>query len=92
MDNPNILAIEWTEEIFTYAPFTNLFNATGQPSLSLPLAMSASDLPIGLQFIGRFAEELTLLQLGKQLEESVPWKDRKPPVHVGAEVTEIATT
>ncbi|MEY9975008.1 Asp-tRNA(Asn)/Glu-tRNA(Gln) amidotransferase A subunit family amidase [Lysinibacillus sp. RC46] len=48
MDNPKILAIEWTELIFTYVPFTNLFNATGQPSLSLPLAMSASDLPIGL--------------------------------------------
>ncbi|MGE7953278.1 amidase [Lysinibacillus xylanilyticus] len=91
-DNPNISAIEWTEQIFTYAPFTNLFNATGQPSLSLPLAMSASGLPIGLQFTGRFADELTLLQLGKQLEESAPWKDRKPPVHVGAEVAEIATT
>ncbi|MFJ8102996.1 hypothetical protein [Lysinibacillus sp. NPDC096212] len=48
MDNPKISAIEWTELIFTYVPFTNLFNATGQPSLSLPLAMSASDLPIGL--------------------------------------------
>jgi len=55
-DNPKISAIEWTELIFTYVPFTNLFNATGQPSLSLRLAMSASDLPIGLN-----AEELTLL-------------------------------
>jgi amidase len=90
-DNPNISAIEWTEQIFTYAPFTNLFNATGQPSLSLPLAMSASGLPIGLQFTGRFADELTLLQLGKQLEEATPWIERKPPVHVSVEVAEIAT-
>ena len=89
-NNPTISAIEWTEQIFTYAPFTNLFNATGQPSISLPLAMSASGLPIGLQFTGRFADELTLLQLGKQLEEAVPWKDRLPPVHVGTEVAEIA--
>ncbi len=81
-NNPNISAVEWTEQIFTYAPFTNLFNATGQPSLSLPLAESQSGLPIGLQMTGKFADELTLLQLGRQLEEAIPWKDRKPAVHV----------
>ncbi len=81
-NNPHISATQWTEQIFTYAPFTNLFNATGQPSLSLPLAMSKSGLPIGLQITGRFADELTLLQLGKQLEEAAPWKNRKPAVHV----------
>ncbi|MNH32075.1 6-aminohexanoate-cyclic-dimer hydrolase [compost metagenome] len=81
-NNPNISAVEWTEQIFTYAPFTNLFNATGQPSISLPLAESKSGLPIGLQMTGKFADELTLLQLGRQLEEAMPWKDRKPVVHV----------
>lgn len=81
-NNPNISAVEWTEQIFTYAPFTNLFNATGQPSISLPLAESKSGLPIGLQMTGKFADELTLLQLGRQLEEAMPWKDRQPAVHV----------
>ncbi|MFJ8515523.1 hypothetical protein [Lysinibacillus xylanilyticus] len=69
-----------------------MFNATVQPSLSLLLVMSASALPIGLQFTGRFADEVTLLRLGKHLEESAPWKDRKSAIHVGAEVVEIATT
>ena len=81
-NNPTISAEEWAEQLYTYAPFTNLFNATGQPSISLPLAMSKSNLPIGMQFTGRFADELTLLQLSKQLEEAAPWKDRKPTVHV----------
>ncbi len=31
---------------------------------------------------GKFADELTLLQLGRQLEEAMPWKGRKPAVHV----------
>ncbi len=56
--------------------------ATGQPSISLPLAESKSGLPIGLQMTGKFADELTLLQLGRQLEEAMPWKDRQPVVHV----------
>lgn len=81
-NNPNISAVEWTDQIFTYAPFTNLFNATGQPSLSLPVAESKSGLPIGLQITAKFADELTLLQLGRQLEEAMPWKDRKPKIHV----------
>ncbi|WP_246462387.1 amidase family protein [Mesorhizobium sangaii] len=31
-----------------------VFNITGQPSVSLPLAQSADGLPIGLQIVGRF--------------------------------------
>jgi len=46
------------------------------------LAESQSGLPIGLQMTGKFADELTLLQLGRQLEEAIPWKGRKPAVHV----------
>lgn len=80
-NNPSIDAKQWTEQIFTYAPFTNLFNATGQPSISLPLKTSASGLPIGMQFTGKFADEATLLQLASQLEQVLPWKDRKPLIH-----------
>src|SRR5699024_2425141 len=81
-DNPNLGAREWTEQIFDYAPFTNVFNATGQPSLSLPLKMSKNGLPIGMQFTGKFSDEATLLQLGTQLEKALPWNNRKPPIHV----------
>lgn len=80
-NNPSIDAKEWTEQIFTYAPFTNVYNATGQPSISLPLKISRSGLPIGMQFTGKYADESTLLQLGAQLEEAMPWKDIKPKIH-----------
>ena len=75
-------AEQWTTQIFTYAPFTNLFNTTGLPAISLPLTWSKDDLPIGMQFAGRFAGEATLLKLATQLEEARPWKDKHPPVHV----------
>lgn len=80
-NNPSLDAKQWTEQIFTYAPFTNLFNTTGQPAISLPLKMSRNGLPIGMQFTGRFADEATLLQLATQLEMALPWKARKPIIH-----------
>jgi amidase len=75
-------AEQWTTQIFTYAPFTNLFNTTGQPAVSMPLAWSSDGLPIGMQFVGRFAAESTLLCLASQIEKAQPWADRLPPVHV----------
>lgn len=75
-------AEQWTNQIFAYAPFTNLFNTTGLPAISLPLAWSKDGLPIGMQFAGRFADEATLLKLARQLEEARPWKDKRPSVRV----------
>jgi amidase len=60
--------------------FTPPFNMTGQPSLSLPLAQSKSNLPIAMMFTARYADEATLFRLAGQLEKEMPWKDRKPPV------------
>ena len=61
-------------------PFCAPFNFSGQPSISLPLCMSASGLPVGMQFSGRYADEATLFRLAGQLEKEQPWKDRHPPI------------
>ena len=63
--------------------FTAPFNASGSPAVSLPLGMSNDGLPIGVQFVGRDADEATLLALAAQLEEAVPWRDRQPAVKAG---------
>jgi Asp-tRNA(Asn)/Glu-tRNA(Gln) amidotransferase A subunit family amidase len=61
-----------------FAPNTQLFNATGQPAMSVPLAMSSEGLPIGIQFAARTGEDATLFRLAGQLEAVRPWSDRKP--------------
>jgi amidase len=63
-----------------YVPFTPIQNLTGQPAISLPLAMSAEGLPIGMMFSARFGDEATLFRLAAQLEKELPWAGRKPKV------------
>jgi amidase len=63
--------------VFGYTP---TFNMTGQPSMSLPLGMSADGLPIGMMFTGRYGDEATLFRLAAQLEQARPWRDRRPPI------------
>jgi amidase len=68
------------ESFFGWIPFTYPFNATGQPALSIPNGFSSAGLPIGLQIVGRPADEVTIIGLAAAFEEARPWRDRHPPV------------
>ncbi|HXQ17303.1 MAG TPA: amidase [Caulobacteraceae bacterium] len=63
--------------LFAFMPNTQAFNVTGQPAASIPLAMSAGGLPIGVQFVARQAEDALLLSLAGQLERAAPWAGRR---------------
>ncbi|RWP16094.1 MAG: amidase [Mesorhizobium sp.] len=81
--NPAVSAEEYLEADTAIGQYTSLFNVTGQPSVSLPLAQSASGLPIGIQIVARFGDEATLVRVARDLEEAKPWSHRRPKVRGG---------
>ena len=63
-----------------FTPFTAIVNVTGSPAISLPLYQRDDGLPLGVQLIGRPAQEGALLALAAQLEAAAPWARRRPPL------------
>lgn len=72
----------WALAAYGFAPFSEIFNVTGQPAASLPLFQSASGMPIGMQLVGRQDEDHRLLRLAADLEYATDWV-RKPPIWAG---------
>lgn len=62
-----------------YMPGTSMFNMSGQPAMSVPLAWNKAGLPLGMMFAARYGDEATLFRLAAQLEQSRPWKNKIPP-------------
>jgi amidase len=79
-DEAGLDAHGWIRKIMDFCAFCPMFNASGQPAMSVPLHWTADGLPVGVQFAGRFADESTLLALAGQLERAQPWRGRVPPI------------
>ncbi|MCF6232882.1 MAG: amidase [Rhodobacteraceae bacterium] len=59
--------------VFDYSPFTAIFNASGQPAVSLPLHWSDAGLPVGVHLAMAFGDDERLMSLSAQIENAAPW-------------------
>ncbi|HUP05785.1 MAG TPA: hypothetical protein VMU47_01455 [Caldimonas sp.] len=58
----------------TFNPLGPLYNISGHPALSLPVAgLDGATAPIGVTLGARLGEEATLLRLASALEQLRPW-------------------
>jgi aspartyl-tRNA(Asn)/glutamyl-tRNA(Gln) amidotransferase subunit A len=66
-----IAPLDWT-------PFTFPFNLTGQPAATVPCGFDRDGLPIGLQMVGRWRDDLTVLRAAAAFEAARPWTAATP--------------
>lgn len=78
-DDP-ITAAQYQANVYANDHFVALANTTGQPAISVPSTPTDGGLPLGVQLIGRMCEDDVIIRLGKLLEESAPWIDRRPAI------------
>ena len=64
-DAPDALA-----QLGQRAPFAGAFSLTRQPALSIPVGVSKSGLPIGIQIVGRHFEDARVLAAARAFERS----------------------
>jgi aspartyl-tRNA(Asn)/glutamyl-tRNA(Gln) amidotransferase subunit A len=75
---PQVIDGQKVDTLWGPFPFTVAFNLTGQPAASLPCGFSAEGLPIGLQIVGRWGDDVTVLRASAAFEQIQPWADKVP--------------
>jgi len=59
-------------------PYTMPFNITGHPAITLCCGYGEHSLPIGLQIVGRFRDEASVLRAAALYEANTDWLERWP--------------
>ncbi|UMM63214.1 Asp-tRNA(Asn)/Glu-tRNA(Gln) amidotransferase subunit GatA [Aristophania vespae] len=81
-------AFAWDEsptdpvQVYLNDIFTVPASLAGVPALSVPAGLSSEGIPLGLQLIGRYFDEETLISAGYVLEQAASFNHR-PTLHAG---------
>nr|WP_247419863.1 amidase [Bradyrhizobium sp. 159] len=68
------------EQQFAFCEYLSTINTCGVPAISLPVGVFHDGLPLGVQLVGRYGDEATLLQVAAGLQQQLRWHERHPPV------------
>lgn len=61
-----------------FTPWTSFVNVAGLPAVTIPTARSATNLPMGVQLIGRPGGDMDLIGLANRLQQHIPQATRWP--------------
>jgi aspartyl-tRNA(Asn)/glutamyl-tRNA(Gln) amidotransferase subunit A len=70
--------LDWPPPSLAVAVQTVPFNVTGNPALALPVGLSRSGLPLGIQVVGRPFDEKTVFRVGAAIERAVAFHRWRP--------------
>ena len=83
-NSPGVSFDRWGALSYAFAPFSEVFNVTGQPAASLPVFRAASGMPIGMQLIGKQDHDHVVLRVAADLESATGWTSCHPPHWAGS--------
>jgi len=67
-------------DVVASVSFTAFGNVSGLPSVSLPLHWTEEGVPVGVMITAGPWQEASLISLAAQLEQAMPWSERRPPL------------
>ena len=77
--NPSVIDGRPVDPMFGFTPFCFHANLAGLPAASVPCGFTADGLPVGLQIIGAFGDEESVLVASAVFEAGRPWAGKTPP-------------
>ncbi len=75
----NLSPEETLDKIMNWVAPCPAFNASGLPAITLPMGQDEKGLPVGVQLVGKPADELTLIRVASQLETASDRQFLRPP-------------
>jgi amidase len=81
LDPHRLSPLELMQRMVPHMAFTEPWNATGQPAISLPLGWSDVGLPVGVQLVAAPGREDLLLGVAAWLLAALGEPGRRPPLH-----------
>ena len=61
--------------------FTLSTSLAGLPGMSMPAGFGAGNMPVGLQLVGNYLAETSLLQTAHSYQQVTDWHQRSPSLH-----------
>ena len=79
-ERPRDIMGQRVNKLWGATPFTASFNLSGNPAASVPCGFSSEGMPIGLQIVGRWGDEMSVLRASAALERAHPWANKVPEI------------
>ena len=79
-EGPETIGGKRPRSMFDRLHFTYPFNLTNQPAATVPCGFTSDGLPVGLQIVGKWHDDATVLRAAACFEAAQPWAQHRPPL------------